>query len=177
MLKKIVEIAHDILREGMDEKCIAVDFTCGSGNDTLFLSQHAYHVYSYDIQKDALDDAQKLCAEACNIEFHLKSHLYFDDEVEHFDRGIFNLGYYPKGDKSITTSPDEVLSALKKAIDRLNSHGKILLVCYPGFESGLKEAEKIEHELFKLESRQVDVYKFQIINRNHAPYLIGIEKH
>ncbi len=114
MLKKVVDIAHDILLEGMDEQSIAVDFTCGGGHDSLFLSQHALYVHSYDIQKEALDDAKKLCHLAKNISFHHKSHLYFDEDVERFDRGIFNLGYYPKGDRSITTQAHEVLEAIKK---------------------------------------------------------------
>lgn len=177
MLKKVVDIAHDILLEGMDEQSIAVDFTCGGGHDSLFLSQHALYVHSYDIQKEALDDAKKLCHQAKNISFHHKSHLYFDEDVERFDRGIFNLGYYPKGDRSITTQAHEVLEAINKALDKLNHGGKIVIVCYPGFEGGKLEAEQIEKALAGLESKWYDVYRFGLLNRHQAPYLIGIEKH
>ena len=177
MLKKVVDIAHEILAEGVDEQSVAVDFTCGGGHDSLFLSKYVSFVYSYDIQKEALDDAKKLCSQVSNIKFHHKSHLYFDEDVEHFDRGIFNLGYYPRGNRNIITNANEVLLTIKKAVEKLNHGGKIVIVCYPGFESGKLEAEQIEKELASFESKFYDIYRFGLLNRHLAPYIIGIEKH
>ena len=60
MLKKIVDIAHDMLMIDLKESDIAIDFTCGSGNDSKFLCDHVKYVYSYDIQESALDEAKNL---------------------------------------------------------------------------------------------------------------------
>ena len=177
MLKKIVDIAHDMLLENIKDTDIAIDFTCGSGNDSKFLCNHVKHVHSYDIQKEALDEARELLKDYSNITFYHKSHFYFDEDVECFDKGIFNLGYYPKGDKNITTNGEEVVETLKKACSCLNTQGKLIVVCYPGFEAGMNESILVENYLKELSSKQFDVYSFKLLNRRNAPYIIGIEKH
>lgn len=177
MLKKIVDIAHDMLLENIKESDIAIDFTCGSGNDSKFLCDHVKHVHSYDIQIEALNEAKELLKDYQNVSFYHKSHFYFDEDVQSFDKGIFNLGYYPKGDKSITTNGFEVVETLKKACCYLNHDGKILVVCYPGFEAGMNESILVENYLKELSSKEFDVYSFKLLNRKNAPYIIGIEKH
>lgn len=177
MLKKIVDISHDFLLEDLKKSDIAIDFTCGSGNDTKFLCEHVHYVVSYDIQKEAIEEAKRLLEGVNNVEFHQKSHVYFDEDIQSFDKGIFNLGYYPKGNPDITTNAHDVLFTLKKALGCLNHRGKILLVCYPGFESGYEEAIQIEEYVTTLSSKEYDVYSFRLLNRNKAPFIIGIEKH
>lgn len=177
MLKKVVEIAHDYLLKDIKKTDIAIDFTCGSGNDTKFLCDYVAYVYSYDIQEEPIMEAKELCKGYQNVEFHHKSHFYFDEDVTSFDKGIFNLGYYPKGDKEITTDGNEVIETLKKALQCLNSNGKIMIVCYPGFEKGLNESNLVEAFTSTLSSKEYDVYSFKLLNRKHAPYIIGIDKH
>ena len=58
-----------------------IDFTMGNGHDTLFLSQYCQHVYSYDIQDQALKNTQKLMAGTNNVSLYLKSHEFFDEDV------------------------------------------------------------------------------------------------
>ena len=177
MIKKIVEIAHDYLLENIDDNYIGVDFTCGSGNDTKVLALNMKHVFSYDIQEAPILEAKELCKDLNNVSFYCKSHYYFDDEVFSFDRGIFNLGYYPKGDKTITTNYNEVIETIEKALKILNSNGRLIIVCYPGFETGYIESIKIEEYVQGLSSKKYDVFKFKLMNRKNAPYIIGIDKH
>lgn len=177
MLKKIVEITHDSLIQDLKQKDVAIDFTCGSGYDSEFLCRHFTQIYSYDIQECALEEARKRCENYSNIHFFHKSHLYFDEDVSSFDCGIFNLGYYPKGAKEITTQKDIVLKTLDKGLTCLNQGGKIIIVCYPGFEQGKQEAKAIDAFVSGLPSKSFDVFKFQIMNRKNAPYILGILKH
>ncbi|MGN1343576.1 MAG: class I SAM-dependent methyltransferase [Traorella sp.] len=177
MLKKIVEIAHDCLLDGISKQDIAIDFTCGSGHDTQFLCERVKHVYSYDIQLEAIKEARKNLTEYDNVTLLHKSHEFFDEDVSHFDRGIFNLGYYPKGDKAITTNAVTVIKTLEKALKCLNPNGKIIIVCYPGFEKGYYESIEIEKYLMTLSAHEFDVFSFRLVNRNQAPYIFGIEKH
>ena len=79
--------------------------------------------------------------------------------------------------RNIITNANEVLLTIKKAVEKLNHGGKIVIVCYPGFESGKLEAEQIEKELASFESKFYDIYRFGLLNRHLAPYIIGIEKH
>lgn len=45
---------HKYLKGLITNKHIAVDMTCGNGNDTLFLAQHAGFVYAIDISQEAI---------------------------------------------------------------------------------------------------------------------------
>lgn len=177
MLKKVVEIAHDILKSHLNENSVAVDFTCGGGNDTLFLSELVKEVYSYDIQFEALEEAKKRCEDRSNVFFFHKSHAFFEEDVTSFDAGIFNLGYYPKGNHEITTDKDTVVETISKALLRLNEKGILVIVCYPGFEKGKEEAEAIMEYCENLVSQKWDVFLFKLVNRKQAPFIIGIEKH
>lgn len=177
MLKKITQIAQDMIKEKITKESICIDFTCGSGNDTLMLAQMGKLVHSYDIQQTAIDEARQTCQSVQNVIFHHKSHLYFDEDIQCFDIGIFNLGYYPKGDKTITTDSQTVISTLNKALEYLNHDGRIIIVCYPGFEHGYEESQRIETYGTSLPSKKYDVFRFSLMNRKNCPFIIGIEKH
>ena len=53
-----------------------------------------------------------------------------------FDLGVFNLGYLPQGDKSITTTTSTSLEAIKKAVKLMDK--ALFVVCYIGHEEGEK---------------------------------------
>ncbi|MBR3840029.1 MAG: class I SAM-dependent methyltransferase [Erysipelotrichales bacterium] len=176
-MKKIAELAQDLLLT--DKRNIAIDFTCGQGFDTLFLGKHYEHVVAFDIQEDAIKQSQQRITEQglFNVEFHQVSHDQFDEYVASFDAGIFNLGYLPHGDSSITTQGNIVITALEKGTKLLTSKGKIVVVCYPGFNQGLKESEEVEKWLSTLPSKEFDVVHISLVNRKSAPYILVIEKH
>lgn len=174
-MKKITELTHDLLLE--TNGSIAIDFTCGNGFDTYFLANNYQQVYAFDIQKIAIDTAKNKCSEFNNISFILDSHANVNKYVDNFDAGIFNCGYLPHGDTSITTTSSSVIDALNNCLPNLNSKGRIIIVLYPGFEQGAKEAIEIEQYVNNLSSKTYDVFKIQITNRNHVPYIIGIDKH
>ena len=55
----------------------------------------------------------------------------------------FNLGYLPKGDKSITTEPATTLAALRSAYDWLARAGVLSILCYRGHPGGKAEEEAV----------------------------------
>lgn len=177
-MKKIVDLAHDFLSEVLTYEDTAVDFTCGQGYDTCFLAAHCQNVYAFDIQQDAIN-ATKQALAAMNLKAEVihATHAEADRYVKAFKAGIFNLGYLPHGDKRITTKADEVIAALEKVFTLLVSGGRIILVLYPGFEQGYQESIEIEGYCEKLPSKFFDVTRVQLTNRNHAPYLLLIDKH
>lgn len=174
-MKRITEIAHSLI---CDDLChTAIDFTCGNGYDTLYLAKCFECVHAFDIQEEAIKNAEKRCEDYGNISFHLDSHAKAKEYVSSFDFGIFNLGYLPSGDTSITTNANEVIEALDKMLPLLSINGRIVLVLYPGFEQGKKEAELVEEYVNHLHSKQYDCLKIQPCNKVASPYILVIEKH
>lgn len=178
-MKKIVEMAHDYLKEVLKKESISVDFTCGQGFDTLFLAQNSQQVFAYDIQKEAIDQTKKILEEnhCNNVVLLHKSHEYINEDVLSFDAGIFNCGYLPHGEPTITTNGATIIQTLQKALALLTSKGRIVLVLYPGFVSGKEESEQVENYCIQLPSKQYDVGKIEMLNRKNCPYIIVIDKH
>lgn len=175
-MKKIVEIAHDLLSNSNYQK--AIDFTCGQGFDTLFLCEQGYDVIGFDIQNEAINQTKDLlCQHQQTAILYQCSHDQIEGKIQSFDCAIYNLGYLPHGDPSITTTSSVVVSSLQKVLPLLNSSGRIAIVCYPGFEAGLSEANAIEAYAMTLPSKHYDVSMFKLLNRQLCPYIILIEKH
>ena len=100
---------------------VAVDFTMGNGHDTEFLSKTVGpegFVYAFDIQEQALASTQEhLVKVGCpdNYQLILDSHSNVKKYVDvPFKAGMFNLGWLPGGDKSITTLRETTLPAIRE---------------------------------------------------------------
>src|SRR5699024_2277297 len=120
----------------------------------------------------------KLVGDRDNFVFILDNHKNIEKYIkEPIDLFIFNLGYLPKGDKSITTNYKDVIKALKSSLKLLNDDGLILICLYPGHEKGTLEAIYIEDFLKNLNQKSFQVIKYDFFNQiNNPPYLITIRK-
>ena len=94
-----------------------VDFTMGNGHDTAWLAEAvgpAGRVYAFDIQEEALISTEKFLKENGapeNYTLICASHHRVKEFVkEPIKAGMFNLGYLPGGDKSITINGDKVFT-------------------------------------------------------------------
>ena len=56
---------------------------------------------------------------------------------------VFNLGYLPGGDKSITTNGHSTISAIEQLLELLKENGLIVLVVYHGHPEG--KTEKVHY--------------------------------
>ena len=162
---------------------VAVDFTMGNGHDTEFLSKTVGpegFVYAFDIQEQALSSTQEhLVRAGCpdNYQLILDSHSNVKKYVDvPFKAGMFNLGWLPGGDKSITTLRETTLPAVETAINLLAPGGGILLAVYPGHEEGRIEGEMITAYLSTLNRKQICCSKLQIVNSPTSPFFFLIEK-
>lgn len=173
-MENMIEFVHNRIKQ-RNYEC-GIDFTMGNGYDTLFLSQYCRSVYSFDIQEIAFNNTKQLIGEKENIHLFLDSHENFDCYVDYFDIGVFNLGYLPNGDHHITTQKEVTLRTLSKALRHLNHSGHIYLVVYIGHENGQKESELLDEYVQNLDHRMYNVAVFKMMNKNHAPYVIEIEK-
>ena len=159
-----------------------VDFTMGNGHDTLWLSRAVGKdgkVYAFDIQQDALDStAHLLESEGAdkNYTLILDSHHNVKNYVsEPIKAGMFNLGYLPGGNKSITTMRATTLPAIEAAIDLLGKDAILLIAVYPGHPEGDAEGKEITEYLSTLSRFKVCCTKVQIVNSPSSPYFMMIE--
>ena len=89
---------------------------------------------------------------------------------------MFNLGFLPGGDKSITTKRETTMVAIRAAIELLDTDGALLIAVYPGHEEGTIEGELIEKELMTLNRRELCASKFKIVNSPTSPFFFLVER-
>lgn len=162
---------------------VAVDFTMGNGNDTLWLSEkvgETGQVYAFDVQQKAVArTAERMKSEASfeNYTLICDSHHRVKDYVKTpICAGIFNLGFLPGGDKSITTLRETTLPAVDAALELLASKGALLIAVYPGHEEGRLEGELLQEKFSSLPQKQFSVSCLRIVNAPDCPFFYLIEK-
>ena len=175
-LQKQFILTH--LREGD----VAVDFTMGNGHDTEFLSKTVGpdgHVFAFDVQEMALaSTAEHLRAAGCadNYTLILDSHHNVEKYVDvPIKAGMFNLGYLPGSDKSITTMRKTTLPAIEAAIRLMDRDAIILIAVYPGHAEGEAEGKMICDYLSSLSRYKVCCTRIQILNSPTSPFFILVE--
>ena len=178
----LMGLEKQFLSAHITEGCVAVDFTMGNGHDTLFLCEKVGKngfVYAFDVQQDALDNTEKRLKENgfSNYKLILASHSRVDEFVKQkIKAGVFNLGYLPGGDKSLTTLHETTLVAVDKAIELLDDDGIVLIAVYPGHAEGAVEGKMLLEKLASLDRRQLCVSRFNIVNSPSSPFFIAVEK-
>ena len=179
----LLETEKALLKKHIRPGGTAADFTMGNGHDTLWLSGMVGPegtVYAFDIQQQALDHTAALLREngaSDNVRQILDSHANADLYIkEPICAGMFNLGWLPGGDKSVTTLLPSTLKALACAVRLLAPDGAVLLAVYPGHEEGRKEGEAVTEYLASLDRRIYCCSRFQIVNSPTSPYFFLIEK-
>ena len=167
----MVEYVHERMHT-YDNSEIGVDFTMGNGHDTEALTKCCKEVYSFDIQEEALSHTKELVGDQAHL--ICDSHENFDHYVDTFDIGIFNLGYLPEGDHSITTTLDVTQRTLIKAIEHMKK--VIFVTCYVGHPQGKEEASWIDNYVSRLDTHTFNESSFKMMNKKNAPYVIEIER-
>jgi tRNA A58 N-methylase Trm61 len=181
---KITEIVQNIICEYINEGDIAIDATAGNGFDTIYLAKkvgEAGKVYSFDVQKVAIElTEENLIKENLLDRVHLinDGHELIDKYVnEEVSAVMFNLGYLPKGDKSIITKGENTIIALDKSVKLLKKGGVISVIVYYGHEGGLEEKEIINTYLENLDSKKYNVISILHTNRlSNSPIINLIYK-
>lgn len=174
---------HFILEHLKDGE-VAVDFTMGNGNDTLFLSKavgELGRVYAFDIQEEALVSTRAHLEEngaPQNYTLICASHHRVKEFVkEPIKAGMFNLGYLPRsGKKAVTTMRETTMPAVEAAIDMLLPDGVLIVAIYPGHEEGALEGEMLREYFGTLSRFRICASEFRILNSPTSPYFFLIEK-
>ncbi len=178
MLKRIIPFAHSTITQYITKDDFVIDATCGNGHDTLFLSKLAKHVYSFDIQEHALKNTKTLLDEnqIGNVTLIHNSHDRFDLVDVKPKVIMYNLGYLPGSDKSITTTHTTTISSIKKGLEILLVKGLISLTVYEGHPAGRIEGNEIQKFIQNLPPKDFNVILYITGNKKNSPYNIFIEK-
>lgn len=182
--KRITDIAHDMMLGYIEKGAKVVDLTVGNGYDTVFLAQtvgQAGQVYGFDIQEIAIKEATNRLIEK-GLDAHTSLYLSGHENILHYIKepingAMMNLGYLPKGDKGIITTPKTTIKAINDTCTLLDNKGVMVIIVYYGHEGGLAEKEAVEAYLLTLDERKFDVLTLFYPNRTKsAPILHCIRK-
>ena len=178
----LLQLQKQFILNHLGEGDVAVDFTMGNGHDTEFLSKTVGkngHVYAFDVQEQAVaSTAANLEKAGCeqNYTLILDSHHNVKKYVEGpIKAGMFNLGYLPGSDKSVTTMRVTTMPAIEAAIDLLDHGGVLLVAVYPGHAEGDAEGKMICEYLSGLSRYKVCATRINILNSPTSPFFIIIE--
>ncbi len=171
---------HNFVRDGNS----AVDATCGNGHDTLLLAHLVGtrgHVWSFDIQRMALEESGRRVAEA-GLESRVTLLQNGHEELALHVTGpvqivLFNLGYCPGGDRSVITRPETTGIALEQSLQLLAPGGVVLVTVYPGHSGGGDEQLAVEGWAVGLDPRVYHSWRMGQTNvKQGAPYLLLVQK-
>jgi len=186
MLKTALHYSHTLLEEIIQPGDHVIDATMGNGHDTVFLADkvgRTGQVYSFDIQKQALEATQQKLSENGLLDratLFLQGHETIGEviaEQQPIKAGIFNLGYLPKSDKSVITLPETTKTAMEEILKRLVPQGRMIIVVYYGHQGGEAELDMVQNFCQALPQEQFNVLNYQFINqKNNPPILYCIEK-
>jgi 16S rRNA C1402 N4-methylase RsmH len=186
---KIIKGATKLSKIFIDEKlsrenqCI-IDATVGNGYDILYLRQHANHdckIFGFDVQQQAIDQTKKRLIDhnaLHNIELIHDSHEMFEKYIDtSVDLIVYNLGYLPGSDKSITTTKESTIKSIQSGIRMLKKDGLMVIVAYPGHAEGLEEYRSVDRQLQTMDRKVCNVLKMDYLNqKNDPPVIYIIEK-
>jgi hypothetical protein len=161
---------------------VAADFTMGNGHDTEFLSKTvgpSGRVYAFDIQPQALESTaahlrQTGCPDNCSLilDSHSNAGSYIKEKIR---AGMFNLGWLPGGDKSITTMRETTMPAIETAVGLLDEDSVLTVAVYPGHPEGDAEGRMLAEYFSGLSRYRICATKIAIVNSPASPYFFLIE--
>lgn len=169
-------LIHDIIKNKIQFGKVAIDATLGNGHDSDFLSDLFESVYSFDVQKEAVD-SYKIKAKA-NVKTICDSHENFKCYInEKVDCIVYNLGYLPGANKEITTKVESTLKSINQGLELLKENGLMFIAIYSGHQEGSLEKDAILKLAKQLPKKKFGVLYSDFINRpNNPPSLVIIEK-
>lgn len=186
MLHSPLTYSHKLLETRLQEGDLVIDATVGNGNDALFLNRQVTatgKVIGIDIQSDAIKRTRERIEKEGipeSVELHQMGHEQLGClgiQPESVAAVMFNLGYLPRGDKSIVTLEQTTLIALKTSLPLLKRGGLMTVMVYYGHPGGEEEKNGVMHFAASLPQKEYQVLQYSFINqRNAPPFLLVIEK-
>ncbi|HWR28213.1 MAG TPA: class I SAM-dependent methyltransferase [Negativicutes bacterium] len=177
--RNAIDASRMFLEPVLAQAGCVVDATAGNGHDVLFFCRNTLpncRIWAFDIQLVAINSCAALLKKH---DFHSKVNLVQADHAtlneyvrEPVDAAIFNLGYLPGKDHTITTTPLSLAAALDALIGLLATDGRIAIVAYPGHEPGRMEVEFLESYLSACPQSLYVISRLSFINQRNDPAIL-----
>lgn len=181
---QITDWCHHFIKEHVKEGDVCIDATAGNGNDTELLCRltgPSGKVYAFDIQRQALENTRLRLAQyglsaTLILDGHENMELHVAEKGE-IACAVFNFGYLPGGDHTLSTKASTSIRALKSALDLLKKGGILSLCIYSGGDSGFEEKEALLAFLKDLDKKRFLCIVSEYYNRpNHPPIPVLVVK-
>lgn len=174
---QITEWCANFIRAKVRPGDLCIDATMGNGNDTLLLCRlcgETGRVLAFDIQEAALAHTRERLLQAGapkNYELFLSSHTHLKDHASACSASciIFNLGYLPGGDHSLSTTSATSITAMEQALSILKKDGLLSICIYSGRDSGFAERDAVLSWLRSLDPSKYLVIRCDYYNRPNNP--------
>jgi len=185
----LVDQAQEFLRGEIHPGDKVIDATVGNGYDTVFLASavgDTGEVLGFDVQEQALENTRHVLQQKNlqhRVRLLLQSHADMAEHISENMQGrikavMFNLGYLPGSDKSVTTRSPATVIALKNALSQLVPGGAITVIAYRGHRGGAEETQEVLDWSSRLDPT---FYTVQVItppaSSELSPLLIVIKKY
>ena len=139
-------------------KLSILDLGCGSGNDTLYLTERGFKVISCDYSQEALKSVKKLIPNATTKIVDISKKLPFEDDEFEIVIGDLSLHYFDE--KTTVEIMKEIKRILKKGgylFARVNSVNDI--------NHGEGQGEKIEENYYFVEGYNKRFFSLDDVNK------------
>ena len=170
-----VKSARYLAREAIQRTVLpgdsVIDATMGNGHDTLMLCEAVGpggRVYAFDIQLQAVNETEKRLREHGMADRATLIHAGHERMAEYVKEPVkavmFNLGWLPGGNHSVTTKWETTRQAVESALTLLLPSGIVVICAYPGHEEGAREERELTAFLSGLSNRQYNVLHQRFLN-------------
>lgn len=184
VLRSARYIATDCLQQVVRPGDHVIDATMGNGHDTLMLARlvgEEGHVTGFDVQEAAVASSRRLLEEngmlgRCTL--HVLGHEHMAEVVAGPVRAVmFNLGWLPGGDKSVTTLWETTRQAVAAALSLIEKGGVVTICAYPGHAAGDEERHELMAFLSALRPQEFNVLHHRFLNAGAgAPECFVVQK-
>lgn len=173
-----LKMAHLLMEAVIREGDHVVDMTLGNGHDLrklLSLCGPCGKVTGFDIAAQAIQNCTKVVGEFPDhtVDLRHTSHEHCED-LAPFTFAVYNLGYLPGSDKTITTRAESTLRSLTRLLPKLEPNGLICITAYRAHDQN-KESDALRNWL--ADRKDLRVRSWQILpDDGHSPILYAVER-
>lgn len=180
IIRQTTQLALHLVRPYISPDSIVIDATCGNGHDTLALAEmEPARLYAFDAQAAAVHATEELLT-AQGYGKSIAGGRITIRQLAHEDMGvflrgcspdavIFNLGYLPGGDKTVTTTAETTLAAVRAAMKLLAPDGVICVTMYSGHPEGKREKAALLDFAEGLDAGKWHTAYVSMPNQKHDP--------
>ena len=184
VLKSARFLAAEIHRQLVCPGDRVIDATMGNGQDTCALARlvgETGKVFAFDVQEAAVEKTRAQLKQEdllLRCELFCMSHEHVMEVVtDPVKLAVFNLGWLPGGDKTVTTRWETTRAAIEGCMNLLLPGGACTICAYPGHEEGGRELRGLESWLRTVPPQRFNILHQRFLNAGQgAPECFILQK-